>query len=72
MSVWRDQIWVKPGGEVIILRQDIHTGKLTELPLTVNDGKVYAMEPQKKAPAKDINAPTTYDLLYEEGGAGTT
>ena len=24
------------------------------------------------APAKDINAPTTYDLLYEEGGAGTT
>lgn len=26
----------------------------------------------KEAPAKDINAPTTYDLLYEEGGAGTT
>jgi Uncharacterized protein conserved in bacteria len=26
----------------------------------------------KEAPAKDINVPTTYDLLYEEGGAGTT
>lgn len=26
----------------------------------------------KEAPAKDTNAPTTYDLLYEEGGAGTT
>ena len=24
------------------------------------------------APAKDTNVPTTYDLLYEEGGAGPT
>lgn len=26
----------------------------------------------KETSAKDINAPTTYDLLYEEGGVGTT
>ena len=26
----------------------------------------------EEASAKGINVPTTYDLLYEEGGAGTT
>lgn len=71
MSVCRDQIWVKPCGEVTILRQDMNTGELTELPLAVKDGKIYATEPEEKAePAKDTNVPT-YDLLYEEGGPDT-
>lgn len=26
--------------------------------------------PEEYAPAEDTNAPTTYDLLYEEGGLG--
>lgn len=72
MSIYKDYIWVKGDGEVIIQRQDMNTGELTELPLAVKDGKIYATEPEEKVePAKDTNV-HTYDLLYEEGGAGTT
>ncbi len=28
-------------------------------------------EPKEETPAKDINAPGTYDILYEEGGPDT-
>lgn len=28
--------------------------------------------PEEEAIGEDTNVPTTYDLLYEEGGAGTT
>lgn len=39
-------IAVKPGGEVVICRRDMHSGKETIMPLRVDlmDGKIYAIE----------------------------
>lgn len=44
--------------------------KCVESPMTVVEYNY--TKPKDEVHAKDTNAPGTYDLLYEEGGAGTT
>lgn len=45
VTMTRDYIAVKPDGHVVICRQDMHTGKVRAMPLTVDlDGRVRVVE----------------------------
>lgn len=46
VTTTRDYIAVKPGGEVVICRRDMRSGKERIMPLRVDlrDGKIYAIE----------------------------
>lgn len=45
VTTTKDYIGVKPDGYVVICRQDIHTGKVRIMPLTVDlDGRIRVVE----------------------------
>lgn len=44
VSIMRQSIQVMPNGEVVIAEQDMTTGKIRAIPLTVENGKIYARE----------------------------
>lgn len=54
ITTTRDYIAVKPDGKVVICRQNMHTGKVQEMPLAVDfDGNVCVYEEWKMDGGKD-------------------
>lgn len=49
MSIVRQSIQVMPNGEVVITEQDMTTGKIRVIPLSVENEKIYAREDMTNA-----------------------